>query len=214
MDRRTHPGTGRIGALVRAVPLVVLLSFAFGAPAPAGAHVYLTVDEALDLAFPGCEVSRETVYLTAGQVARAGELAGEELESALAHPYVARCRGERAGGGVAYFDTHRVRTLPETIMVVVGPDGEVARIEVLAFREPPDYIPRDAWYEQFFGRALAPDLELKRAIRPVTGATLTARATTDAVRRVLALHEVLREDGALAGSDRPRRTAERGGREP
>lgn len=196
---------------MRAVPLVVLLSVVLAAPAPAGARVYLTVDEALELAFPDCRVSRETVYLTEEQLERAGELAGEELESALAHPYVARCRGE---WGVAYFDTHRVRTLPETIMVVVGPDGEVARIEVLAFREPPDYIPRDAWYEQFFGRDLGPDLELKRAIRPVTGATLTARATTDAVRRVLALHEVLREDGTLAGIERPRRAAERGGREP
>lgn len=199
---------------MRAVPLVVLLSAALGAPAPAGARVYLTVDEALELAFPGCTMSRETVYLTEEQLERAGERAGEEIESALAHPYVARCRGEGAEGGVAYFDTHRVRTLPETIMVVVGPDEEVARIEVLAFREPPDYIPRDAWYEQFFGRDLGPDLELKRAIRPVTGATLTARATTDAVRRVLALHEVLREDGALSGLETPRRTAERGGREP
>jgi hypothetical protein len=33
---------------------------------------------------------------------------------------------------------------------------------------------------------------LKRAIRPVTGATLTAHATTDAARRVLALDRVLR----------------------
>lgn len=199
---------------MRAVPLVVLLFVVLGAPAPAGARVYLTVDEALELAFPGCRVSRETVYLTEEQLDRVGELAGEELESALAHPYVARCRGGGAEGGVAYFDTHRVRTLPETIMVVVGRNGEVVRIEVLAFREPPDYIPRDAWYEQFFGRDLGPDLELKRAIRPVTGATLTARATTDAVRRVLALHEVLREDGALSGLERPRRAAERGGREP
>jgi Na+-translocating ferredoxin:NAD+ oxidoreductase RnfG subunit len=94
-------------------------------------------------------------------------------------------------------------------MVVVGPDGEVARIEILAFKEPPDYIPRDAWYEQFSGRELGPDLELKRAIRPVTGATLTARATTDAVRRVLALHEVLRDDGALPGGSA--RTAKKGG---
>ena len=34
------------------------------------------------------------------------------------------------------------------------------------------------------------ELELKRAIRPVTGATLTARATSDAVRRILAIHDV------------------------
>jgi hypothetical protein len=71
-------------------------------------------------------------------------------------------------------------------MVVVRPDGTVGRVETISFDEPPDYLPRGAWYRQFDGRALDPELELRRAIRPVTGATLTARATTDAVRSVLA----------------------------
>lgn len=169
------------------------------APAPLPARVLLTVDEALELAFPGCRVERKTVYLTDEQLERVRELAGGEVESALVHPYAAHCP-DGARGGVAYFDTHRVRTLPETLMVVVGPEGEVARIEVLAFREPPDYLPRDAWYEQFSGRELGPDLALKRGIRGVTGATLTARATTGAVRRVLAVDRVLRSAGALDGA--------------
>lgn len=168
--------------------------------APAAARVYLTVDEALELAFPGCSVERKTVFLTDEQVAGVGELAGQAVESALVHPYVARCGG--GAGGTAYFDTHRVRTLPETVMVVVSPMGEVARIEVLSFQEPPDYLPRDAWYAQFDGRGLDPELELKRGIRPVTGATLTARATTSAVRRVLAVDRVLRGSGALEGGGR------------
>jgi hypothetical protein len=179
--------------------------------AQARARVLLTVDEALELAFPGCRVERTTVYLTEEQLARARELAGGEVESALVRPYVARCvRG--APGGVAYFDTHRVRTLPETLMVVVGADGEVDRIEVLAFREPPDYLPREAWYEQFAGRGLDPELELKRGIRGVTGATLTARATTGAVRRVLALDRVIRDAGALEA--RSPGAAEAGRRRP
>ncbi|HSL83714.1 MAG TPA: FMN-binding protein [Thermoanaerobaculia bacterium] len=165
-------------------------------PAPAPAQVFLTVDEALALAFPDCRVERTTVYLTEEQLARARRLAGGAVESALVHPYVARCP-DGEDGGVAYFDSHRVRTLPETLMVVVGPEDEVARIEVLSFKEPPDYIPRQAWYDQFLGRELDAELELKRGIRSVTGATLTARATTDAVRRVLAVHRVVRTAGAL-----------------
>ena len=93
--------------------------------------------------------------------------------------------------GTAYFETHLVRTLPETVMVVVAADGTVGRVEVLSFAEPPDYLPREAWYRQFDDRPLDAELELRHAIRPVTGATLTARVTTDAVRRVLAIHRVL-----------------------
>jgi hypothetical protein len=158
---------------------------------PAAARVFVTVDEALKLAFPGCEVVRRTAFLTPEQVKRARGLAGAEVPSALVNYHVATRGGQPAG--TAYFDTHRVRTLPETLMIVVDPQGRVGRIEVLSFREPEEYMPRGAWYQQFLGKTLVPDLQLKRDIRPVTGATLTARATTDAVRRVLALHRVLAE---------------------
>lgn len=158
-------------------------------PAPAAGKVYLTVDEALALAFPDASVERRTVYLTDAQKRRAEELAGGPLESGLAFPYVATREGQTLG--TAYFDTHRVRTLRETLMVVVSPAGTIARIEVLAFGEPPDYLPRGSWYAQFLGRPLDDELRIQRGIQAVTGATLTARATTEAARRVLALHAVL-----------------------
>lgn len=155
---------------------------------PAWARVFLTTDEALKLAFPGCALERRTVYLTKEQLARATKLAGQPISQGLVNPYVATCGGKP--GGTAYFDVHRVRTLPETIMIVVAPDGSVRRIEVLAFNEPEDYLPKAAWYGQFVGQKLDDQLSLKKAIRPIAGATLTARATTEAVRRVLAVHQV------------------------
>ena len=151
----------------------------------------MTQQQALDLAFPGCSVTRQTVYLTPAQVERAGQLAGEALESALATAYRATCGGKP--GGTAYFDVHRVRTLRDTLMVVVDPQSRIRRLEVLSFDEPPDYIPRRPWYEQFQQRGLDAELRLKRGIRPVTGATLTAQATTAAARRVLAIHRAVTE---------------------
>ena len=95
--------------------------------------------------------------------------------------------------GWAYLDTHRVRTLPETVLIVVTPDGGIRRVEVVSFREPLEYLPRASWYRQFDDRRLDERLQLDRGIRPVTGATLTVRATTEAVRRVLAMHRVVGE---------------------
>jgi hypothetical protein len=98
-------------------------------------------------------------------------------------------------------------------MVVVDPGGRVRRIEVLSFREPQDYLPREGWYGQFEGRALDGELNMKKGIRGITGATLTARATTEAARRVLALHRVLRESAPDARNEAPRHPdAEAGGR--
>jgi len=155
--------------------------------------VLITVEEALEMAFPGAATTRETLFLSDGQRSAVEEKSGEEVSSALATRFVAR--GENGAVlGWAYLDTHRVRTLPETLMVVLGADGAVQRVEVVTFREPIEYMPREGWYEQYKGQELDDDLALKRDIRPVTGATLTARATTEAVRRVLAIHAVVAQE--------------------
>jgi len=166
-----------------------LLAFLALAAAPAAAKVFLTREEALRLAFPGAAIERRTAFLTATEQKDAAALSGGPLPSALAVAYVATKGGRLVG--TAYFDTHVVRTQPETLMVAVTPAGTIARIEILSFSEPEDYLPREHWYAQFPGRALDEELSVKRGIRPVSGATLTARATTEAARRVLALHRVL-----------------------
>ena len=159
--------------------------------AAAGAADLPTVEEALTLAFPDAEVERQSVFLSDGELARVAAASGVDGQPALVTRYVA----DGGEAGSAYLDTHRVRTLPETLLVVVGADGSLRRIEVVRFREPIDYLPSRRWYEQFEGMRLDRELELHRAIRPITGATLTARATTDTARRLLAVHKVL-EEGA------------------
>jgi hypothetical protein len=160
---------------------------------PASAAVGLTQDKALSTAFPaGSIVDRQTSFLTDAQLAKARELAGPgiELASALVTRYVGRDPAGRVVG-TAYFDTHRVRTLQETLMIVAGPDGKALRVDVLAFGEPPDYLPKKGWLDQFVGRGLDDELSVKRGIHGITGATLSSQAATDAVRRILAIHAVL-----------------------
>jgi len=172
------------------------------AQAPAADQgTFLTQEEALRLAFPECEIERRRVFLSAGQKARVRDLAGTKHESSLAFPYVAKRDGVLVG--TAYFDAHRVRTLRETLMVVVDAEGKICRIEMLAFAEPREYIPRGNWYGQFIGRGLDEDLSLKRKIRGVSGASMTARASVDCARRVLALHQVLAEPAEPTPGNRP-----------
>jgi hypothetical protein len=156
---------------------------------PAGAKVFLTQEEALKLAFPGAVVERKTFFLTGTEQEEVAQLAGGPRPSALAVAYVAAVDGRLVG--TAYFDAHLVRTMTETLMVAVDPAGAIMRLEVLSFSEPEEYLPRGHWYAQFQGRTLDDELALKRGIHAVSGATLTARATTETARRLLALHRVL-----------------------
>ncbi|MCZ6670496.1 MAG: FMN-binding protein [Acidobacteria bacterium] len=160
------------------------------------AKVYLTQEEALAMVFadPG-KVERKTAFLTRNQVLRIQEIAGVPVESKVITFYL----GEKNGGGrtAAFFDTHTVRTLPETLLIVVDPEGKLEQVTVLTFLEPTDYLPRGKWYEQFDGKTLGKDLFLERGIHGITGASLTSRAAIRAVRRILAIHSVLREEGGI-----------------
>jgi hypothetical protein len=148
-----------------------------------------TQDQALALAFPGVVFTRKEHFLAEPQARQVKSLAGVELPGLWIVAYEARRDGKLAG--VAFFDTHRVRTLNETAMVAIGADGKVQRVEVVAFREPQEYMAKEAWKKQLEGRRLDGELNLNRGIRPLSGATLTANALTDAARRCLALWQVL-----------------------
>lgn len=153
--------------------------------------VFLSQEEALRLAFPaGAAVERRTIFLTAvQQKAVQKETGADRAPGALVTAYVGTRDGHELG--TAYFDSHVVRTQAETLMILVLPTGAIGRIEVLSFSEPEEYLPRERWYAQFPGHMLDDELAMRRGIHAVSGATLTARATTDAARRVLAIHRAI-----------------------
>ena len=175
--------------------LLVLLALSFGgaaAPAGAPAQELLTQAEALQLAFPGATaIERHTAFLDERQLAAAQTAAGRNV--AVEQPVVTYYVGMSGTRplGVAYFDAHSVRTLREVVMIVVTPRATVDRIEILSFAEPPEYRAPEGWLDQFDGKPLSADLALRRQIRNISGATLTSRAITEAVRRTLAIHRVI-----------------------
>lgn len=188
---RPRPANG-VAALVVTVALMIL-----GGPSEAPGQVRMTQPEALATVFGDTSrMERRTAYLDSAQIARASELAGGSVPVNVS--VVTYYTGTHRDGGpaVAYFDAHRVRTKPEVLMIVVGPNEEVRRVEVLKFTEPQEYFPPDGWLEQFPGRVLDEALSTHGEIAGITGATLTARAVTRAVRRTLALHRVIDPLGA------------------
>lgn len=140
----------------------------------------------MQAAFPEATFARRTLYLDVADQTRVGELADAAFDRGVVSVYDALREGKAVG--VAYLDTQRVRTLPQTALVAVSPEGTILTVTVIDFREPREYLPRDGWFRQFDGRALDRELALRRGINGVTGATLTSRATVNAARRALALH--------------------------
>lgn len=191
----SDPGVGK------RLALLLLLCLPGFFPREAGAQVLLSQQEALRLAFPSAtRIERRTAYLSEKQLQAARQLAGRgvPVEGGVVTYYVG-LRGA-APLGVAYFDVHRVRTLPEVAMVVVAPDERVERVEILKFAEPPQYKAPEGWIDQLEGRALDARLSLKGGVPNMTGATLTSAALVNASRRVLALHRVIQPFAAPAAA--------------
>ena len=180
-------------SFIAAVVLLGSIALESVFPTVTEAKVFITLPEALASAFPAskkCETQPETKYLTVPQHARIKELSGTESSSALVVRYRATCDGKPAGH--AYTDTHRVRTHPETLLIIIDLQGKVVKTEAISFDEPLEYLPRSEWYATFGGAKLDEQLALKRKIPFVTGASLTAKATTAATRRALAIDLALK----------------------
>ena len=177
----------KIGACCGAFGVLIITS------AFAQAMVVYSKEEALEIAFPGAEeVVTKSFFLTPEELTQVTERARVEMDSKLVTFYVGYAEGKPQG--YAFIETHIVRTFPETFLVVISPRGTVEKLVVLAFYEPPEYLPSDRWLKQFSKKRLSAEMRLRRGIHGIMGSTLTAQAATSGVRKVLALFEMLIEE--------------------
>jgi electron transport complex protein RnfG len=176
---------GRLGTAVGVVTAIL-------AAAPAFAQI--PREKALAAVYPGASFRTEQIFLTPSQQKQVQAAADADVATAHYARYVATRDGKLVGR--AYIDTHTVRTKRESLLISLDENGRVLRVDVTAFLEPAEYKASDAWLRQYRDRTLTDDLGVNRAIRPIAGATLTARATNNAVRRVLAIDRVLGAGGA------------------
>ena len=143
----------------------------------------------MKLAF-GDDASVELLSLfpSTEQATEIERLAKVKLESKMFSFYVGKKQDQIIG--YAAIESHNVRTKPETLLVVLDPQGNLRQVVTLAFHEPPEYLPPERWFSQLINHTLD-ELSFGKDIQGVTGATLTTRATLDSARKVLAVFQVM-----------------------
>lgn len=165
----------------------ILISLVF---TPVHAQVYLTKDEALRLYFPNeTKVNRKTIFLSDDQLQQIQSRARAKVDSKILTYYEYIEDGKLQA--VAFFETQTVRTHPATYMILLNSDGSVKAVDMLAFFEPEDYLPPKRWFAQFTRKTLNDDIHTKRGIPNVAGATLSAQAVTESVRKYMTIFELL-----------------------
>lgn len=174
------------------ISISALLIGALLIPAFASAKLYSTLDDALKTAFPGSATEKKNLYLTEEEKVRIESLAKLKLDSRLFVYYTGRDGGKITG--YAAVSSNVVRTKQAVTMTVLNLDKTLRSVEVLAFYEPEEYLPRAAWFRQFAGQTLSDRLRPGRDIHAVTGATLSVNSFTGEARKVLAVFEVMEKE--------------------
>lgn len=154
----------------------------------ASATIYYSKDEALEEAFGvDAAVELHPIFLTDGQVSAIQQKAKVNLDSQLYSFYEGRRNGQVVG--YAAIESHTVRTQPETLLLVLSPEGKLTKTLMLAFHEPPEYQPPARWFSLLLGKPIE-ELALSYGVDGVSGATLSSRAALDSARKILAIFEL------------------------
>jgi Na+-translocating ferredoxin:NAD+ oxidoreductase RnfG subunit len=156
-----------------------------GTPIAGHAVVYFSAEQAQKAIFPGAGMTAAPVKLTGEQ--------RKAIESASG----VRQRGDtvqawRVSGG-GWFIVDEVIGKHEFITLGVGitAGGAVKGIEIMEYRETyGDQVRNPKWRAQFTGKTKAAALKLDDDIKNISGATLSSRHITEAVKRLLATHSI------------------------
>ncbi|MDH3251169.1 MAG: FMN-binding protein [Ignavibacteria bacterium] len=96
--------------------------------------------------------------------------------------------------GLAVIDNVRGKDQMITYLVAITPDLVVKDLEIIAYREPyGGEVRNKSWQAQFSGKTVSDPLRPGRDIMNITGATISVRAVTFGVRKILATLTLLRQ---------------------
>ncbi len=151
-------------------------------------EVFYSKEEAFELAFGNdAQIENLPVFLTDEQTVAVEKMAHAKLGGQLFTFYEGHKNGQLLG--YAAIESKTVRTQPETLLIVLSAKGELVKTEILAFHEPPEYKPSNAWFATLLRKPVS-ELKLDQGVDGISGATLSVRASLEGIRKALAVYQI------------------------
>lgn len=165
---------------------LLIPAYALVVAAPVQATVYLSVEQAQALMFPGATMTPDFVTLTPDQMKAIEKATDVNVLSASLKVWRASTGG--------WFIADQVVGKHEFIPFALALDdkGAVKSVEILEYRETyGDQVRNEAWRAQFAGKTHDAPLKLGKDIQNISGATLSSRHITDGVKRLLTTYDLV-----------------------
>lgn len=132
-------------------------------------------------------IERDKIILSKDELNSIKQMAKLPVKSKLYRYY--KVKSEDKIIAYAILITQKVRTKKATVLYFIENEN-VKFIEILAFLEPKEYIPKDTWMGQFDNKSLADEFKIGRDIPTISGSTMSARALSDGARLAIALYRI------------------------
>ncbi len=134
-------------------------------------------------------VDAKQLILTQKQYDYVTKSAKAAIDTKIYRYYTIQSNNNIIGYGVLI--TRKVRTKKATILYTFNQNGKLVFSEIMAFDEPPEYIPNKRWMNQFSNADSSAQLTLGRDIPAISGATLSSRTISDGARIARALYNII-----------------------
>ncbi len=149
-------------------------------------------DAARALFGDGVRAERSTLELSAAELDELSRRVGRKVD-AHPYPYLAVSAGSGQLLGWVFVLDVVGQSLPITFAVAVKAEGRVQDVQVMVYREPHGSEIRERRFRaQFAGKGADQPLLVGKDIDAISGATISSHSATYAVRKGLALAEILR----------------------
>ncbi len=134
-------------------------------------------------------VEKKTILLSPTEAKEVMKKAHVKLRSKIVRIYLAKKQTKVVCYGIIL--SRKVRTKKAAVLYMIDSKGTIKNIEIVAFAEPPEFMPKKEWLAQFQRKKDIDSLRIGRKIPTITGATLSARNITEGARVALAIYETV-----------------------
>ncbi|HHE05907.1 MAG TPA: hypothetical protein ENK90_02160 [Epsilonproteobacteria bacterium] len=151
---------------------------------------HISVDEVVKTSFKDVtEVKPRSLILSKAQFSKIRAMAKAAVKTKVYRYYDIMSKSKKVG--VAVLITRKVRSKKATVLYAFDRTGTLRFSEIMAFGEPPEYIPGSIWMGQLQNRKPDAKLTIGKDIPTISGSTLSANSITEGARVARALYEIV-----------------------
>ena len=154
------------------------------------AKAKVSVDEVIETSFNNVSaVEPKSLILSSKQFQEVRSRAKAAITTKVYRYYDIVSAGKSIGKAVLI--TRKVRSKKATVLYAFDTKGTLRFSEIMAFGEPPEFIPSKIWMSQLQKQKPSAKLTVGKDIPTISGSTMSASSITEGARVARAIYEIV-----------------------